>query len=94
MFVTTEALIQTRELLEELLEELALDAYLFEVEPRDGAWEVRIECAVDGGWQSHAFMLEGERLTAAAHDADARLRLLRECDDRLAGCGRKPRGPG
>jgi hypothetical protein len=36
-----------------ILEELQLDAYIYEVEPHNGDWELKIECAcnVDGGWE-------------------------------------------
>ena len=36
-------LAQIRELVTKILDELQLDAYLFEVEPREGQWELRVK---------------------------------------------------
>jgi hypothetical protein len=73
----------------ELLEELQLDAYLFEVEPRDGTWALRIECAHADGWQVTELPLDVDRLLASRTDADERRGLLESWGERLAACRRE-----
>lgn len=69
-----------------LLERLGLEAYLFEVEPREGPWEVRIDCAMSGGWQSVNLAVEKERLLASRHDDAICRELLHGWRARLAAC--------
>lgn len=45
-------LILAREVIENVLNQLEVDAYLFEVEPKTGSWELKVECAIDEGWGS------------------------------------------
>ena len=45
MPVSINDLALAREAVSKVLEELQLDAYIFEVEPREGQWEIRVECA-------------------------------------------------
>jgi len=87
---STAEVAEVRELIGALLEALGLDAYLFEVEPLDDAWELRLECAPGDGWQSFRLPLEAGRLRAARTDRAQRERLLGELDRRLAGCKRGP----
>ena len=53
MVVSTSELIKARDTASAILEELKLDAYIYEVEPQNGDWELKVECAcdVDGGWE-------------------------------------------
>ena len=92
MNLSARSLNDAREITAGLLEQLGLDAYLFEVEPRDGPWEVRIECARPDGWQTVLLAVEIERLLGCARDGAARTRLLRDWAARLDGC-RRPPGP-
>ena len=66
-----------------LLEQLGLTAYLFEVEPHAGRWQVRIECALDSAWQSSVLAVDEGLLRASRTDATARRRLLDEWGQRL-----------
>ena len=52
MTLSTVDLVKARETASAILEELQLDAYLFEIEPKDDTWELIVECAseIDGGW--------------------------------------------
>ncbi len=84
---STIELAEAREAAQALLETLGLAAYLFEVEPRtDDCWEVRIDCAVAGGWQSVVFSVSRERLLSSRVDEQARGELLRDWGERLAAC--------
>ena len=52
MPLSTVEIAKARDTANKILDELLLDAYVFELEPRDDVWELTIECAcdVDGGW--------------------------------------------
>jgi tRNA(Ser,Leu) C12 N-acetylase TAN1 len=72
-----------------LLEELGLEAYLFAVEPREGDWELKLECALEDGWQTIALPVELDLLLASRTETDARSRLLRSWGSKLAACLRR-----
>ena len=74
MAATTHELASARELIQDLLDELGLDAYIFEVEPRGQAWELRLECANDnnGSWTTISMQLSPEQLYAAFDSVPAR----------------------
>jgi tRNA(Ser,Leu) C12 N-acetylase TAN1 len=80
-----------------LLEEMRLDAYLFAVEPREGDWELKLECALQDGWQMIALPVDLELLLASRTERSARGRLLRSWGERLKVClkreDREPRVP-
>lgn len=83
-------LIEAKEATAELLEQLGLDAYIFEVEPCEGPWEVHIECAHSGGWQTIAIAVEREQLVASRSDQADRDALLKDWRERLSECRRAP----
>jgi hypothetical protein len=88
--ITTRNLAQAKEAAGMLLDELGLAAYLFEVEPReDGDWQVRVDCAADGGWRSLVIPVDAEQLLDAAINPTARALMLehwsRTLGDRRAG---------
>lgn len=76
-----------------LLEQLGLEAYLFEVEPRPGPWEVRVECANPDGWQSVILAVELDRLLGSRSNGADRTRLLEDWGERLAECRLLAKGP-
>ena len=84
MQLTERSLTEAKETVGNLLEQLGLTAYLFEVEPRADRWEVRVECALDSGWQSSVFTVEDKALRASRTDRLARDQLLGEMHKRLA----------
>lgn len=43
---------EIREVVASLLDELQLEAYLFEIEPAKGRWQLTVECAIDEGWET------------------------------------------
>lgn len=87
MTLSTVELAQARTAVAALLEQLGLTAYLFEVEPRDGAWEVRVECATAAKeWQSVVFPVDREQLGASIADETLRRKLLAQWAKHLAAC--------
>lgn len=85
MQLSTAELAQARDTVQGLLDQLGLNAYLFEVEPRAGHWEVRVECAPNGGWHSSVLNVEEDWLAACRVDPGARSALLAEWRKRLLG---------
>ena len=74
-----------------VLEELGLDAYLFAVEPREGSWELTLECAVDEGWQTIKLPVDVHELLESRRDAGVRSRLTARWGAKFAECRRKAR---
>jgi len=79
---------QAREATTGLLDELGLDAYLFEIEPHDDQWELKVECAVEeeGAWESITLPVAKEMLLASQDDASIHQRILTEWRVRLIAC--------
>lgn len=75
--LSTGELIAAKDAVVRLLEELRLAAYLFEVEPREGAWELRMECELEDGWRITHLDIPKEHLLASMYDAKVRASLLR-----------------
>ena len=89
MILSYVELARTREVVNAMLEQLGLETYLFEVEPRDGMWEVRVECATAAGeWQSIAVPLDHAELAASFSDDAARKRVLAKLAVHVAACKR------
>lgn len=84
--VSMQELARARETVGALLEALGLEAYLFEVEPRDGQWLIRVECAVAGGWTSRRLTAAADLLQGGAGDGPARRALLQAWREALAPC--------
>ncbi|NIO43441.1 MAG: hypothetical protein GTO41_26770 [Burkholderiales bacterium] len=88
MPTSTDELLKATEAARALLDQLRLSAYTFEVEPREGEWEVRVECAVPEGWQRSVLAADKALLLASAQDPASRARLLAEWGQHLASCRR------
>lgn len=86
MNISTRRLIEAREVTSGLLEQLGLEAYLFEVEPREGPWEVRVECAHNGQWQSATLTVDVVQLLSSRGNGALRARMLEDWGVRLAAC--------
>ncbi len=86
MTISTMELAEAKEATAALLGDLGLAAFLFEVEPRAGRWEVRVECAIESGWQTVVLDVASERLLACRRDAAVRAALAAEWRDRLGAC--------
>lgn len=83
MNISTRALTQAKEATAGLLEQLGLEAYLFEVEPRDGPWEVHVDCALRDGWQSLTLPVDVTRLLDTRSNEALRLQVLQDWRARL-----------
>ena len=81
-------LAKARESAKTILEELHLDAYIYEVEPRDGTWELKIECACDinGGWESVVIQVPKWMLLDGLEDEEIKPSLLEFWKKKLVGC--------
>lgn len=86
MSISTIELAQTREIVTRILDGLQLDAYLFEVEPSEDQWEVRVECAVEGGWERVTLTAAKEDLLQAVDDSKVRRSLLEDWRETLSAC--------
>ena len=92
MAMTSSDLIQARLLISDILDELALDAYLFEIEPRNSHWELKVECAVEEGWGSYRLALEERQLHAGFNGETARNTLREQCRQGLKSCRKNSGG--
>lgn len=79
-------LARAREIAARVLDELNLDAYLFEVEPEEETWELRLECAFESGWTSLSVPVNRQELLAAGDDSDAFNRLVDQVRERVGDC--------
>lgn len=86
MILSAGELDRARDISGSLLEELRLDAYLFEVEPVNGHWEIRVECAVAEGWGTCRITVDRETLPRAAVESAERRRLIDDWGKTLAAC--------
>ena len=84
--VSITELAQVREVVHHLLEQLRLDAYLFEVEPRDDRWEISLECAMDEGWETVRLAADKELLLRGVDDAVAHEVLVDAWGEALSAC--------
>jgi hypothetical protein len=82
--ISAQELTRAKEAVAALLQHLGLEAYLFEVELRGGEWEVRLECAVDGGWQSVSLTAPHDALLESLQEPGVQERLARTWSNRLA----------
>ncbi|MFQ5487614.1 MAG: hypothetical protein ACE5ET_04090 [Gammaproteobacteria bacterium] len=86
--MSTIELAEARDIVQSLLDELGLQAYLFEIEPREQDWELRIDCAINGEWQSTRLQVAPQRLQACRSDCAARESLLAQWRPHLEYCRR------
>lgn len=91
MTLSAKELVIVRESASAILEELELDAYLFEVEPKDSHYELLVECAceIDGGWASMSLMLPKEKVLAGFDDLEVRRQLFEYWNKKLSACKRR-----
>jgi hypothetical protein len=80
-----------RETISALLEELGLAAYVFAIEPREGEWELKVECDITDAWETVTMPVEVQALLASRTDAEVRKGLLQKWNARLTACRRSER---
>jgi hypothetical protein len=88
MALAADDLMQARETVGRLLEQLGLKTYLFAVEPSGGTWQVRIECAARDGWQTLSLAIDAPRLRDCADRDAVQKEVLQQWRERLATCQR------
>lgn len=88
MSISTIELAKARDAAKALLEQLQLDAYIFEVEPRDDDWELTIECAceTDGGWETIKIRVPKGMLLAGFDDESVKYQLFEYWKKKLGNC--------
>lgn len=69
-----------------LLDKLQIEAYLFEIEPKEGQWEIKVECAINEGWESFLLTAEKDYLLHGFDDVVAKDVLLDNWRQALASC--------
>ena len=88
MTLSTSDLVKARETANSILEELRLDAFLFEVEPKNETWELNIECACesDGAWETFTLQVPRQMLLDGFDDNKVKQRLFEYWKKKLAAC--------
>ena len=88
MSISTLELAKARETTSALLDELQLDAFIYEVEPRDDIWELTIECAcdIDGVWETITLKVPKSLLLDSFDNENARHDLVEYWKKMLADC--------
>lgn len=79
-------LAEIREVVAKLLDELQLEAYLFEVEPKEDLWELNVECAIHEGWETVKLKANKDYFQHGADDAVFHQLLLDEWREALSAC--------
>lgn len=86
MPLSTAELANAREIVRQILDELRLDAYLFGVEPCEDELEIKVECAVEGGWKTVKLMVAKELLLRGMDDPGVHKLLLNNWRSVLSAC--------
>ena len=88
MSISTIDLAKARESANTILEELQLDAFIYEVEPRDDVWELTVQCAcdVDGGCETIMLQVPKRMLLDSFDDDKAKQHLFEYWKKVLADC--------
>jgi hypothetical protein len=88
MPLSTSDLAKARESANILLEELQLDAFIYEVEPREDVWVLTIECAceVDGGWETITLQIPKQMLLDSFDDDLTKQQFIDYWKKKLSGC--------
>lgn len=75
-----------RETVSKLLNELQLEAYLFEIEPQEEQWQLTVECAIDEGWEIVKLKANKDYFLHGADDAIVHQLLIDEWREALSAC--------
>jgi hypothetical protein len=87
MTVSTVELAKGRDTVASLLDELGVDAYLFEVEPRTaGTWDLQLECAIENGWERVVVPVARDQLLRCLDDEPTRRQVLEQLRAHLEAC--------
>lgn len=88
MSISTVELAKARDTANAILDALQLDAYIYEVEPRNADWELKIECAcdIDGGWEIVTFKVPKSMLLDSYESEVVRQSLFAYWKKKLRSC--------
>lgn len=86
MPLSTVELAKARDIVKQVLDELGLEAYLYEVEPDEHELEIKIECALKEGWERVKIPVAKELLLSLPDDSDAYQLLLKDWRSVLTAC--------
>jgi hypothetical protein len=82
-------LVRATQAMKKLIDAIGLENYVFEVEPKEGSWQVKLECATsEGGWQVITLHSPIELLTNSLEDSESRRELTILWSKALSGCKR------
>lgn len=80
-----------REAVEKLLDELNLEAYLYDIEPGEKQWELTIECAIKDGWETIKLRANKDYFIHGSDDTIIHDLLISEWRETLSAClAKKP----
>jgi hypothetical protein len=77
MSLSTVEYAKARDAVGKMLDELRLEAYLFEVEPVEDQVMIKVECALDGEWEAVQLTFDSDVVLRAIDDPEA-YRSVRE----------------
>lgn len=77
MALSTVQFAKVRDTVGQMLDELGLRAYLFEVEPVEDQVKIKVECALDGEWEAVEVSFDSGLVLRAIDDPEA-YRSVRE----------------
>lgn len=80
-----------RAAVERILDELELRAFIFTLEAKEHGWELHVEWATNGVWQTISLPADPADLLASMRDATVRERLREAWRERLRECAKGPR---
>lgn len=88
MMLSTSEVARARQTVSRVLDEMGLDAYLFEIEPGEDDWQLHLECAAEDGWSRLTVNLDADTLAQAAEDEGAFRRVMARCAEACGECKR------
>lgn len=86
-------LAEIRDVVEKLLEQLNLEAYLYNIEPKEGQWELTVECAINDEWTTIILRANKEYFQHGNDDTVIHDLLLNEWRETLSPCRTKKPQP-
>lgn len=88
MEISSSDLIKARENASAILQQLNLDAYIYDVEPNKNTWLLTIECAcaIDGGWQTVTLQIPRQILIDGFDDEGVQSDLMDFWKKKLSTC--------
>jgi hypothetical protein len=86
MSLSTVEYAKARDAVGKMLDELRLQAYLFEVEPDEDQVKIKVECALDGEWEAVELRFDSGLVLRAIDEPEAYRSVREGLAAALAGC--------